>query len=59
MGKKTGKKTQILLKLDEDPELLQMFEQIKKEIKIHSNVDVVRTLIQEKHKQLQKEKKIP
>jgi hypothetical protein len=58
MGKKTGKKTQILLRLDEEPELLRKFEAIKRQKGIHSNVDLVRMLINEKYEELKKDKRI-
>jgi hypothetical protein len=48
MGKKTGLKTQIRLKLDDEPRLMEMFEKIKGKIGIQSNVDLVRMLINEK-----------
>jgi hypothetical protein len=52
MGKKTGQKTQILLRLDKDPELLEMFERIKGKTGIHSNADLIRTLINQKYEEL-------
>jgi len=52
MGKKTGQKTQILLRLDKELELLEMFEKIKQKTGIHSNADLIRTLINQKYEEL-------
>ena len=59
MGKKTGKGTQILLKLDEDPELLHEFEAIKHNMHMRNNVEVVRRLIDDRYNELQKKHHIP
>jgi hypothetical protein len=59
MGKKTGKGTQILIRLDKDPELLHEFKVIKRKMRASNNIEVVRRLIDEKYAQLEKERKIP
>jgi len=53
LGRKTGLKTQIRLKLDDEPELLAMFEKIKAKIGIQSNADLIRMIITEKYEELQ------
>lgn len=53
MGKKTGQKAQILLRLDKEPELLEMFEKVKEKIGIQSNVDLIRMLINAKYEELE------
>lgn len=52
MGKKTGQKSQILLRLDKEPKLLEIFEKVKGKIGIQSNADLVRMLINEKYEAL-------
>jgi len=59
MGKKTGKQTQVLLRLDEEPELQRKFEAVKRKQGIHSNVDLVRMLINEKYEEMKKDRRIP
>jgi hypothetical protein len=59
LGKKTGLKTQIRLKLDDEPELLKMFDKIKGKIGIQSNVDLIRMLINEKYEQLGLKNNLP
>lgn len=59
MAKKTGKGTQILIKLDKDPRLLHEFEFLKDFMHTKNNVEVVRRLVDEKYEELQKKGKIP
>jgi hypothetical protein len=58
MGKKTGEKTQVLLRLNKEPELLRKFRAIQRTIGIEGNANLVRMLINQKYEELREERKI-
>jgi hypothetical protein len=58
MGRKTGDKSQVLLRFDKDLELKKKFEGIRQVCGIQANAEIVRMLINEKYAQLLQEKKI-
>jgi len=58
MGKKTGKKEQVLLRFDDDPIFKKKFVAIRRDTGIESNADVVRMLVNEKYKEIMRQKKV-
>jgi hypothetical protein len=58
MGKKTGKKEQILLRLGDDPQLKKEFDVIRHDYGLQNanGIDVLRVLINQKYKEIMKKK---
>jgi len=59
MAKKTGKGTQLLIRLEKDPRLLHEFEFLKNWMHTNNNIEVVRRLVDKKYEELQEAGKIP
>jgi hypothetical protein len=56
MGKKSGKGLQILLRLDDDPELAKKFRALQHYYGSKAGVEVLRNLINDKYRVIMKEK---
>ena len=52
MGRKTGDRMQILIRLDKEPELWKQFEVIRQDSGIRSNIEIIRMLINDKYKEI-------
>lgn len=52
MGRKTGDRMQILIRLDKEPELCKQFEVIRQDSGIRSNIEIIRMLINGKYKEI-------